>query len=135
MRGQDRRQFLKISCLTGLGAVALGAGASSVASSTRDGVLSLDVWRVRPGGVIPVVLEAREAVEVFVVELDDRGRASGRHWGPVPLRRTGPESFEGELLAADGPGTTYRVAAVARASELIVSNTVEVVCARFHVGS
>lgn len=134
MGWHDRREFLKLSCLTGLGAVALSAtDAGTTPSGT--GQLTLDVWRVRPGGPIPVVLRAPAAVDVHLVELDEHGQPAGRHWGPVPLRASAAGVYEGTFHAPDSKRPLYRVVAVARCGDVVISNPVEVVCAPFHVGS
>ncbi len=134
MAGQDRREFLKLSCLTGLGAVTLGvAGQSKTTSAEVE--LTLDVWRVRPGGEVPVVLRASRALDVHLVALDDNGVPGRRHWGPVPLRPVSPGVYEGSLPAPDADLPLYRLVAVAATDRVVVSNAVEVICARFHVGA
>jgi hypothetical protein len=134
MPGQDRREFLKLGCLTGLGAVALGAGVSARDSSGGPAALTLDVWRVRPGGEIPVVLRSPRPLEVHLVALDDDGEPAD-HWGPVPLQEVASGVFQGSMAAPDAAGSQYRMVAVAQTEKLLVSNSVLVICAPFHVGA
>jgi hypothetical protein len=127
----SRRGFLQWSAAAAGGA-ALG-GACQVPEKTReiDSQVVLDLWRVRPGGPIPVRGEAPSALAL--VEVD----AQGRPLRALPGRVRGAGEGRAVIAPGDDQGRElFRVALAWRDGEgrLRVSNAVEVVCTPLTVG-
>ena len=145
-RRPSRRSFLKLATSAGVTA-ALGVGARGHEGSPQDlgeVVLSLEAWRVRPGGEMVLDVKSQRGavpreVAVKLVELDSEGRVitylgmsaagralsasgEGRHWrGQIKapsIPQTGRE-VESFLMAAAITGQDGHVT---------LSNSVEVIC-------
>jgi hypothetical protein len=127
----SRRGFLQWSAAAAGGAAL--SGACHVHEKTQEitSGVTLDLWRVRPGGAIPVRGEVPSAAAL--VEVDAQGQALRA----LPGRVRGAGEGRAVIAPGDDQGRElFRVALAWRDEEgrVRVSNAVEVVCTPLMVG-